>query len=603
MIVSNARGTDLTTMAYVKLLNQTGVKEFDLNDMKLAGGPREKRIGRNAVDGIQTVGMGSSGAHGAIRFDGRQFTITDEGSRNGTYLKRRRGVPVREERLALDRPYVLQHGDELELGRPDHSGHLDRIRFYDGPIEIGPDNSSAVENPQAEIVLSVLDRTDSDNLRAAFDGILKISRILATHLQIEEMAKELMDQMPIVFPKGQRFMLFATVPNTRFLRLLARKNKGRRKILSGDDDDDPTYSKTIYRQVVEERSAVIYTDMGNQNMAASIMEMEIRSIICAPVEAPDGRVLGMLQVDTDQRDRFMKSDLDVLKVIAQQVGAAMQMAELHTIAVLQAQSQSEMKHAAEIASMFLPRGVPDVEGFEFFADYQPCEEVGGDFYHFTSVDSERLAIGVCDVVGHGVPAALIMANLSGELKNTILAKGDPVNVLEQLDAVFTPILNPPDSLDTCRFFTVSLAFLNVRDGSMTISNGGHPYLVVRRADGTLEFPDRDINGRPIGLDYGDDSVKAAFFFEKRTTKLHPGDVAIYYSDGVIEADDIHGKPFGGLEDLRTFGEVVARTEGGPKAVGEAIMKRFKEFTAGAKISDDVTLVCFGPKPGFRPVDV
>ncbi|MBI1325156.1 SpoIIE family protein phosphatase [bacterium] len=599
MVESNAWGTDLTTMAYVKLLNQSGVREFDLNDMKLVGGPKEKRIGRNAVDGIHTVGMGSSGAHGVIRFDGRNFTIVDEGSRNGTYLKRRRGVPVREERLVLDRPYVLQHGDELELGRPDHSGHLDRIRFYDGPIEIGPDNSSAVENPQAEIVLSVLDRTDSDNLRAAFDGILKISRILATHLQIEEMAKELMEQMPIVFPKGQRFMLFATVPNTRFLRLLARKSKGRRKLLSGDEDDDPTYSKTIYRQVVEERSAVIYTDMGNQNMAASIMEMEIRSIICAPVEAPDGRVLGMLQVDTDQRDRFMKSDLDVLKVIAQQVGAAMQMAELHSIALLQAQSQSEMKHAGEIASMFLPRGVPVVEGFEFWADYQPCEEVGGDFYHFTKVDSDRLAIGVCDVVGHGVSAALIMANLSGELKNMILTQRDPCDTLERLDAVFTPILNPPDSLN-CRFFTISLAFLNVHDGTMQVTNGGHPYLVIRRADGKLEFPDRELSGRAIAMDFGDD-YKELNRFETATVKLNPGDVAVYYSDGLIEADDIHRKPFGGLEDLRTFGDVVARTEGGPKAVGQAIMKRFKEFTAGAKISDDVTLVCFGPKPDFRPV--
>jgi serine phosphatase RsbU (regulator of sigma subunit) len=583
-------------MAYVKLLNQEGVKEFDLNAMRVDGGATELRIGRHASNDINTMSMGSSGSHGVIRFDGRHFAMTDIGSTNGTYFIRRRGIQVREERLTKDRPYILQHGDELQVGRPDQTGHVDRIRFYDGPIEIGPEQSSTSENPQPEIILSALDRTDSDNLREVFDGILKISRTLATRLQIDEMARELMEHMPSVFRKGQRFMLFATVPNTQYLRLLAKTSRGRRRILSGEDDD-PTYSKTTYRQVVEERSAVIYSDTGNQNLADSIMDMGIRSIICAPVEAPDGRVMGMLQVDADQKDRFVKSDLDILKVIAQQVGAAMQMAELHSMAIAQAQRQTEMKHAAEIASSFLPRGVPKVDGFEFFADYKPCEEVGGDFYHFTRVDQDQLAIGVCDVVGHGVPSALIMANLSGELKNSILTHKDPAETLEQLDAVFTPILNPPDSF-SCRFFTISLAFLNIHDGTMSVTNGGHPYMLIRRADGTLEFPDRDLSGRAIGLDYGDDSFKAANFFEKRSSKLFPGDVAIYYSDGVIEADDIHGKPFGGLEDLRTFGEVVSRTTGGPKAVGEAVMKSLKDFTAGAKVSDDVTLVCFGPKSDF-----
>lgn len=590
-------------MAYVKLLNQEGFKEHDLNILKTKDGPKEIKIGRHGGNAVRTYSMASSGTHAMIRYDGRHYSITDLNSTNGTYFTRRRGMPVRPaDQLIESKPYVLQHGDELQLGKPDQHGSVDRIRFYDGPIEIGPPDETVDSNPQAEMVLAVLERTDSGNLREVFDGILEISRTLATKLNLDEMGKGLMEQMPRVFPKGQRFLLFGTVPNSRYLRLLARKTHGRRRILPGEVGDDPTYSKTIYRQVIDERNAVIYTDHGKvQNMSDSLIDAGIRSIICAPVEAPDGRVLGMLQVDADRKDLFDKGDLDILKVIGQQVGAAMQMAELHSLAIAQTQRESEMKHAAEIANSFLPRGLPTVNGFEFFADYKPCEEVGGDFYHFTRIDDEHMAIGVCDVVGHGVPAALIMANLSSELRNSILTHRDPAQTLEHLDAVFTPILNPPDSFNG-RFFTVSLAVLNVRDGSMIVTNGGHPKLIVKRADGSLISPDQGINGRPIGMDYGDDSIKAEYFFEKRTFQLQPGDVAIYYSDGVIEADDINGIffGFGGHDDLKAFGDVIAQTNGGPVEIGTAVMKRLKEFTAGAKVKDDITLVCFGPKPEFRP---
>jgi serine phosphatase RsbU (regulator of sigma subunit) len=586
-------------MAYARLQNREGIKEFDLDELKTSGIPKERTIGRNPGNHIQTVHLGSSNKHCTITYNGRNFVLIDRGSTNGTWLVKRRGMPVREERIARDLPFVLHHGDELELGRPDQGGHADRLRFYDGPIDIGPEQSAAFDNPHPELILGALDRTDIRNLREVIDAILEISRTLATRFKVEEMGKDLMEQLPRVFPKGQRFLLFGTIPNTRYLRLLARKSHGRRRFLSGDDDD-PTYSKTIYRQVVDERNAVIYSDSGNQDLAESIMDMGIKSIMCVPVESPDGTVLGMLQIDADQNARFAKEDLETLKVIAQQVGAAMQMAELHRVALTQVQQQQEMKHAAEIVKLILPHNLPQVPSFEFYADYQPCEAVGGDFYHFTPIDSDRMALGVCDVVGHGVSAALIMMMLSSELRNAFRQQLDPAQTLELLDAVLTPTLSPPDTF-MCRFVPMSLAILNTRDGTMTLTNGGHPKLIVRRADGRLDFPDKDLSGRAVGLDYGDESIKDENFFETGKTRLNPGDVAVYYSDGVIDADDIHGKPFGGLESLRQFGEIIANTQGGPKAVGEAVMKRLQEFTAGAPVKDDITLLCFGPTAAFQPV--
>ncbi len=246
--------------------------------------------------------------------------------------------------------------------------------------------------------------------------------------------------------------------------------------------------------------------------------------------------------------------------------------------------------------------IPVVEGFEIFADDLPCHQYSsGDFYHITQVNQDEIAIAMCELHwGLTWPPPELFAKMASEVKQAIVTPLAPTRILEHLDAVFRPILNPPDSL-RCAFLTMSLVVLNMRDGSMTMANSGQPWMVIRRTDGSLEFPDREINGRVIGLDVGDDAIKAEHFFETRKTRLDPGDAAIIYSGGVIEASDIHGNWFGGMsDDMRTFGDVIARTDGGPKAIGEAVMNRLFEFIRGVTRSDDVALICFGPRPDFRP---
>ncbi|MBI1322240.1 SpoIIE family protein phosphatase [bacterium] len=244
--------------------------------------------------------------------------------------------------------------------------------------------------------------------------------------------------------------------------------------------------------------------------------------------------------------------------------------------------------------------IPVIDGFEFFVAVCPFCEVAGGFYQFTLVNEDKLAIGICDFVGSMHPHFdSFISKLSSEMKDAILTIHDPAHILEHLDAVFTPILRHPDPL-AFRMVMVSLAILDIRDGSMILTKGGQPDMVIRRADGSLEFPDRDIKGRLIGLVDGKELSKAEFYFENRTVQLNPGDVAIYCNEGLIEAKDIHNKSFVGCDDLRTFGEVVARNDGGPKAIGDAVMKRLREFTAGALQDDDMTFICFGPRPDFRP---
>ncbi len=582
-------------MAYLKILDQNS-RQLELPPIETIPAGWELLIGRDGTCGLNINSAGISRIHAKIHHDGRHFLINDQDSTNGTLIIRNVNHLERRITLTPQRGYPLQSGDLIELGK------VDCVRFQDGPIEIGPNLALGMDNPLPEVTLGPGESMTSSPLQEVINGILEISRTLASIFKEEEMAPLVMNQMMRIFPKGQRYLLFTTVPNTNRLRVLAWKtNQQRRRNIVGNTDDDnvPRYSRTIYRMVVEERKSVILTDTDSEvSSSMSMMDMGIRSIMCAPVEAPDGRVLGMLQIDADQKSKFQRSELEILKVIAQQVGATMHMAELHRKAILQTQMQTEMKHASEIAKQFLPHGVPKIPGYEFFAEYKPAEDVGGDFYDFNMVSPDRMAISVCDVVGHGISAALIMARLSSDLRNVLRQEPDPCQAFEQLDAILMPVLNPPDSFD-CRYISMSMGMLDLKSAKMTLVNAGHPPLIVRRADGRLETPDRDLSGRLIGADFGDLSFKLENFFETTEVQLEPNDIVIFYSDGVTEARN-KANEFFGSPDFRILAKVLKETEGGPTVVGQAIMKAFKAFTDGIPQADDVTLVCFGPTAEFQP---
>ena len=146
---------------------------------------------------------------------------------------------------------------------------------------------------------------------------------------------------------------------------------------------------------------------------------------------------------------------------------------------------------------------------------------------------------------------------------------------------------------------MSMALLNLKSARMTVVNAGHPPLIIRRNDGPLDTPDKSLTGRLIGVDFGDIQFKLSNPFEAAEVQLHPGDIVVYYSDGVTEARNKLNEFFGS-PDFRMLAKALKETKGGPKAVGQAIMKSFKAFTDGIPQADDVTLLCFGPTLDFQP---
>jgi serine phosphatase RsbU (regulator of sigma subunit) len=238
----------------------------------------------------------------------------------------------------------------------------------------------------------------------------------------------------------------------------------------------------------------------------------------------------------------------------------------------------DLEMARRVQMGFLPRRLPEVAGYEFFAHYEPAHEVGGDYYDFIPLPRQRVAVLVGDVAGKGVAAALLMAKLSADARFCMLTEVDPAAAFTKLNSFMNP------SEVTARFVTLLATILDPVNHTVTIVNAGHPAaLVCRRAACSVgEAINNEVSGFPLGVVDG-------FKYSSCEVALEPGDSILAFTDGVTEAMN--------SEDLQLQTEgVYAALQGGTYSPGrlvERVVKVVKQFANGRDQNDDIAVVGFG----------
>ena len=216
-----------------------------------------------------------------------------------------------------------------------------------------------------------------------------------------------------------------------------------RWIKTRHEDQQETFriSRTVMREVMESKQAIISLDATSDErfeMANSISDFRIRSIIVAPLLDSDGEPIGAIQMDTlDSKRQFEAKDFEILAGIASQAGVAIQNAKLHEQLVQQQRVEQDLELARNVQQAFLPSKHPDPAGYEFYHYYLPADQIGGDYYDYIELADGRLAIIVADVVGHGVAAAMLMAKLSAETRFLLASESDPASAITILNQRIT----------------------------------------------------------------------------------------------------------------------------------------------------------------------
>jgi serine phosphatase RsbU (regulator of sigma subunit) len=177
--------------------------------------------------------------------------------------------------------------------------------------------------------------------------------------------------------------------------------------------------------------------------------------------------------------------------------------------------------------------LPELDGYEVAAYYQPAREVGGDFYDFLDLEDGRLGLVVGDVTDKGVPAALVMATTRTMLRAAAQRLFTPGEVLRRANEALVPDI-PPNMFITCLY-----AILEPESGHLVYANAGHD-LPYRRSSSTNEGAEElKARGMPLGLMPGMD-------YEEKEIVVAEGESVLFYSDGLVEAHDPQREMFGFL---------------------------------------------------------
>ncbi len=544
-------------------------------------------IGRLQECQVILDSTGVSRKHAEIRRAGDRFALVDLHSRNFTFLNGRKLDP--------DEPApVLAANDKIKIC------DVEFVFFPNVPKDPPrkpPSLSDEIavtdgQHEESSGPIHTLDASRSSSMAAAvkpevkLKAILEISRNLSSDLKIDTVAPKIIDALMELFPQSERGFLILIDPTTKRLVRKAFKYRPNRRssLVAPFTDEVPmSISRSIVNHVIGQKKAILSQDAGaDQDLptSASIADLKIRSVMCVPLLAPDGEVLGIIQLDTSDRRQFLQEDLDVLAAVAGQAAVAVQNASMHEKLLRNASLERDLMIAETVQKRFLPQSVPQIPGWEFFAFYQPTFEVGGDYYDFMPLPSNRLGIALGDVAGKGVAAALMMAKFSGETRFCVSTEPSPQLAIEKLNNVLCEA-----GIDE-KFMTMSLCLLDVEAARVTFCSAGHPPLFLRRADGSVEELGDDISGFPLG-------IMPDWQYKQLEVDIHPGDVLVIYSDGVTDArspaEEIYDS-----RDQRRLIKRVAESQGGPESVGKSILQDIREFSLGHQQADDITLVCFGP---------
>lgn len=233
--------------------------------------------------------------------------------------------------------------------------------------------------------------------------------------------------------------------------------------------------------------------------------------------------------------------------------------------------RDELEVARELQEDLLPHNVPPIPGYDFAHSYRTANEVGGDYYDLTPLPDGRVALLVGDASGHGMAAGLVMAIANATLKTALDLDPTPERVIRLLNRTL------------CRtgtnrtFMTVFYALLDPATGEMEYVCAGHPFPLLRRADGTVE--ELGCGSLPLGM-------REPLEICAESVVLEPGDLLLLYTDGLAEALDTQGKEAFGYPRITAL----TRAGGSPHAVHERILRAFDSHVGNEPIRDDLTLL-------------
>jgi PAS domain S-box-containing protein len=375
---------------------------------------------------------------------------------------------------------------------------------------------------------------------------------LLRHITILESVLGSMNEGVIVADSNGRFVMFNPAAE--------------RMVGIGPTDTDPDQWVTRYGVYLPDRTTPYPTEdlplvRAINGETTDEMEMFIRnpnkkdgawlSIRGNPLKDKDGNLIGGLIVTRDiTRDKWAKEVEEELTA-----------------------TREEMKIAERIQRHFFPAEAPAVDGTEFAGASRAAVVTGGDYYDFVRMPDGGVLLVVADVSGHGFGPALLMASVRAYVRALAETGVDARNILSVVNRLVW------SDTDVGDFVTLAIVRLDPFSRTCTYASAGHTtgYLL----DGTGRVKQQlESVVPPLGV------LPEVGSFELSSVEMSEGDLLLMLTDGIIEAEDCTGVPFGVRRALNT---VRANRDRPPHEIVDVLHKTVAEHCAG-KLQDDITSI-------------
>ena len=289
----------------------------------------------------------------------------------------------------------------------------------------------------------------------------------------------------------------------------------------------------------------------------------------------------------------------LVRLVADQTSVAIENDELTVALRKKERLDRELEIGAEIQLQLLPRQCPTIEGVDLAARCRTANKVGGDYYDFIPTTYDQLrypdstqsasapwSFAIGDVMGKGVPAGLIMTMLRGMLRAEVLNGHSPAPILQNLNYVMHTDLE-----NSNRFVTLFYAEYNPRTRILSYGNAAHnPPFLWQAATNTVAR--LDTVGMLLGLDMDTQ-------YHEAQVKLQPGDVVVFYTDGLTEAANPQGERFD-EENLERALQWASRNCDSAEGILNYAFDLLDRFIGGDRPNDDdMTLVVLRLKPELQ----
>ncbi len=542
------------------------------------------RIGRSSGNDLVLQDLNVSRVHAEIVRRPEGCYVLDAGGKNGTYVNDQR----------ITGPTLLRPGDRVRVGTTTlifNGTPRSRVEWSDRPLTMGggttilpageirtpglldiPLLSEGTPPPMRDTPARAGVRPRPASLEVHPPALapdlsifIEADKELVFHRPLREILETIMDlaRRAVPFERGLLVLMEGGVPVPQVIRV--PPDEAGRTI---------SVSRTITERVVKHHESVLTSDAQiDFKEGPSVEGLQIRSVVCVPLWN-NREVIGLIYVDSRHRaGLFTEENLRVLTHLANVAAVKIENARLFEQAVAAERMEQELQRAAEIQNHLLPSDGPPIPGYLIYGSSVPCRAVGGDYYDYIELPGGRYGVGLGDVAGKGLPAALLMCSFQASLRALTELDLPPQETIARLNRLLAR------RIPTNRFVTFFFGILDPGRHTLTYVNAGHNPPWILRRDG--EAADRLIQtGRPLGL-FDDVPYRA------ETIDLRPGEILLGYSDGVTEGLSPSEEEFGEERLLRILREA---RDSAPFDIVRRVTSEIDRHHAGSPRQDDVTLV-------------